>query len=503
MSRWSLALFLLSHFLLAAPLPCGEPWQFRAIGLSPAAFPNYVSLQQRRFLETIACGPLALLAVLEHYGIPVSDEERRTVVALAGHSGTDLLSLKRKAQELGLHALGVGISSDELNRLGMPAIVYLSGRGFAAVTDYRPKAFLLTYPGDEPRWVKTSEFQERFGEHGVALLLSRSAINTSQIGASESPEEETLDGSSLRFQASLIAIGKIHDSAWSRDVQLENRGSGNLEIVSVDVSCSCMQAVVDLKSIAPGAKATLSVRGSQGQYGQFLHTVAVTTNDPRQPIATIKVSGYREPEFLFPQPELLVRTVARQPFEAETRFLSPPGVLADGISVTGLPDTLTAEIAETSVPGEHRLVIRSPGLSLAGWHNLAVGVRRIGQTAPDVALLHLGVEVLPALAVRPMSVRLRHDRALGTWSRRIRISSPLEGGLAGLQCQVLGSELAAAISTALEPDIASEGDTKVFVLILSGDALLASRACGNSNGVVKIDCAAGSTKLAIRCEQPD
>lgn len=467
-----------------------------------AAFPDYVALRQRRFVENIACGPLALLTVLKHYEVPVSEDIRREILNLAGDSGTDLLTIKGKTRELGLHAVGLRASPENLRRLGLPCIAYLSGRGFAAVTAYRPQAFLLTLPGDEPRWVESEVFGKRLGAVGVALLISTSPIDERAVG--RPAEALPAAGPKLEFQSSLIAVGKIHGADWRREVTVVNRGDKPLEIAAVEVSCSCMKADVDLETIPAGEDATLTVTGSQSEYGQFLRSVAIATNDPVEPVATIKVSGFREPEFLFPQPELLVQTVAGQPFSATARFLTAADGLVEELTVEGLPDGLDASCAFRLGPtGEGMLSIESPGLPSPGWQNFTLRVVRAGQKVSDGSALHVGIEVMPALDVFPSQIRLRSQELHEAWSRRIRISTPLVGGLDDLTCDLPDPRLSAAMTAVLEPDELSAGQAAAAMLVLSGKWPDACRVLAGTAGVVRIECEAGSVEVEISCEEFD
>src|SRR5262249_41840060 len=109
-------------------------------------FPDYQEVRtSRRFGET-ACGPLSLIALANHLRLNLTAEQRTALVESAGPGGTDLLTLQRLAEGIGLHALGVEASVNKLVDLGLPAIVHLNNSGFAVATTYSSDAIEVIYP---------------------------------------------------------------------------------------------------------------------------------------------------------------------------------------------------------------------------------------------------------------------------------------------------------------------------------------------------------------------
>ncbi len=71
-----------------------------------------------------------------------------------------------------------------------------------------------------------------------------------------------------------------------------NRGSSELEILQVKAACSCVEAKVSKKSIKDGERGTIDVIfDSKDRTGRQVKTIMVYTNDPKNAIITLKMSG--------------------------------------------------------------------------------------------------------------------------------------------------------------------------------------------------------------------
>jgi len=78
-------------------------------------------------------------------------------------------------------------------------------------------------------------------------------------------------------------------------VTLRNRGKKNLEIRYIQSNCSCVAANPDKEVIKPGETAVLSIKFStQGREGSQNKAITIYTNDPRNPVQRITITGYIE-----------------------------------------------------------------------------------------------------------------------------------------------------------------------------------------------------------------
>lgn len=79
-----------------------------------------------------SCGVAALLMVLDHYGVKLSQREieQRAKLQIGGAS---LLALKELAKSVGLEAEGWRLSFEDLTRIHLPAILFIENHHFIVV----------------------------------------------------------------------------------------------------------------------------------------------------------------------------------------------------------------------------------------------------------------------------------------------------------------------------------------------------------------------------------
>jgi len=102
-------------------------------------FPNYRQLRREHLLKEMACGPLAVIAVMNHLnGTSLAPEAAEAILTTGAFSGTNFLQLKNLLESHGLHVLGVDIEASQLKKLGYPAIVHINDTGFAGLIGLLP-----------------------------------------------------------------------------------------------------------------------------------------------------------------------------------------------------------------------------------------------------------------------------------------------------------------------------------------------------------------------------
>lgn len=75
----------------------------------------------------------------------------------------------------------------------------------------------------------------------------------------------------------------------------QNRGKKNLELRYIQSNCSCVVAASDKQVLKPGETATITVNFiTEGRSGTQNKAITVYSNDPRNPVQRITVSGYIE-----------------------------------------------------------------------------------------------------------------------------------------------------------------------------------------------------------------
>lgn len=336
---------------------------------SVSGFPDYRRARRERFLSQIACGPMSLVAVLRYLDVPLTEEETESIRAAAGMKGANLLQLKGLAESHGLSALGVEVTPEKLKRMGLPAIVHLSGIGFAAALDYESEGIRLVYPLQPPRLVSDEDFTKAFGKTGRALLLSRKLLSPSSLGLGQPQERPVCDGPTLRLEQSAISVGCIHVQDWDASLVLHNDGKRMLRIKEVVPSCSCMKVAVEHDALPAGQSTTLRVKGMANAPGGFTHAIVLVTNQSEQSIVKVPVRGYVEPPVFLEQPALQMENVVEnQSAQGEVALGLAGDIGFDSVQVTipkGAP--LAAEVYE-SADGSLRLRLRWQGSARSGWY---------------------------------------------------------------------------------------------------------------------------------------
>lgn len=78
-------------------------------------------------------------------------------------------------------------------------------------------------------------------------------------------------------------------------ILFQNKGKTNLEIRSIQSNCTCVIATVDKKTLKPGETAQFQINLlTEGRMGTQNKAVTIYSNDPRNPVQRITLSGYIE-----------------------------------------------------------------------------------------------------------------------------------------------------------------------------------------------------------------
>jgi hypothetical protein len=382
------------------------------------AFPDYRKVRRDMFLKEIACGPLALLALLQEFGIRLSKGEADHLLAEAGDKGIDLLRLSELAEEHGLHTLGVAVSAAKLRQIGQKAIVHLNGVGFAAVTGYTSEGLIVVYPLQPAGVVPDDVFTKSFGDEGCALLVSQNPLSAAQLGLGSVDSVAAQQRQGLRLSRGMLSIGRIHRHDWTASVDITNTGGEPIHIERVDISCPECEAEVDSLLIAPGETTTLHVRGTWPRLGGFTHTVVLKSNQPGQETLAIPVRGYVEQPVAFDQPAVMLEDVlAGESAEIKVPIDVPPSLKAEQIKVE-IPKAapLRAEIRQEPGGGAV-LYIWFTGSEASGLHRYSMKLTADQSSDAVPVYFHLAVQVRPDVKIFPDSALVREEDWSGTWKR--------------------------------------------------------------------------------------
>jgi hypothetical protein len=388
----------------------------------PRLFPDYRKIRRERFLQEIACGPLALIRVLQELGKPLSEEEAESLVDEAGEKGIDMLRLKQLAEQHGVHALGVAISPHGLRQTGQRGIVFMDGVGFVPVLGYENDGFVVAYPLAPAGVLPDDLFARSFGKEGKALLLSDKPLVAARLGISAVPNEEKPSGPRLQAGRSILAVGRLHHKDWEASMTLTNEGSEALEIEEIKTDCSCFQAWVDNKKLAPRESTRLRAKGTQNQPGGFRYAIIIGSNGNERSPLRIPVRGYLEQPVAFDPPSVFLREVlAGAKADTVVKMELPRRMDGANLKVAAPKDgSFTAEVV-----GEDQgaaLRVHWAGAKQPGIHRAEIVVSATEGKDAVAAKLPCAVEVIPTITVFPPSLCI-DDSGGKSWTRRLSIDS--------------------------------------------------------------------------------
>lgn len=436
-------------------------------------FPEYRRIRRETFLREIACGPLALIAVLTDLGIPLSPDQIEGLLAEAGSKGIDMLRLKELAEAHGVHGLGVMVSPAELRRINQPAIVHLAGRGFAAETGFVSGGVRLVYPLQPPGIVPDDSFAASFGENGYALLLSRSPLNAVNLGLNP-PDVRPPSGPHLLLSRRVLPVGRVHRKDWGGSITLTNDGSETLRIEKVEALCNCMSARVDKAELKPGEGTELRVKGSDILPGPFTFFVELHTNEKGRQTLKVPIHGYAEQPVGFERAAAVYENVLPgQQLKVEIALDVPPTIQPKNLTVRVSDERPWIRIAQNAPvaakierrrSNEHVLALRWQGEKEPGWYRYRVDVCDGGPEIGLAAPFHLAVQVVPPVEFLPHGIAVAENEWKSGWSRRIqcKFNHAFQGSWS---VELPDTELSKRISATLKP---TSGGMEFFLSAESG-----------------------------------
>lgn len=96
-----------------------------------------------------------------------------------------------------------------------------------------------------------------------------------------------------RYDINFLRVKRV--PTIDNQVAIQNKGKKNLEIRYIQSNCSCVVATADKKVLKPGETVTLSIKFiTEGRSGTQNKAVTIYSNDPRNPVQRITITGYIE-----------------------------------------------------------------------------------------------------------------------------------------------------------------------------------------------------------------
>lgn len=397
-------------------------------------FPNFRQHRRDEFLKEIACGPLALIAILNDFGRRISPEDIDKLIAEAGNEGIDMLRLKRLAEARGLYALGAVMSPEVLKKTGQKAIIRSNKVGFAAVTGFVPDGFVVASPLRSPGIIPNDIFAKSFGSKGPVLLLSETPLTPEQFGLEKPDTANKRSGPNLVLSRSLVSVGRIHRSKWKASLSISNDGTDALEIKSLKPSCPCFSAKVEKNHLLPNESTVLHLDGEVKLYGGFTYELAIETNQKNGPRVEVPVRGFVEQPVGFAKPAVTLLGVSvGKAFEAEVELDIPSNIDAERLKILTVgPEGLEVQI-QIRKTKERFLTLRSSGVKQPGLQTWQINIYADNDEKIIRSVFYLTCDILPGIDLLPKSASLSDKEFNSEWNRIIHCSCP---GLPGEKLKV-------------------------------------------------------------------
>lgn len=226
------------------------------------------------------CGPRSLVNAAARLGIPI-DLGYFISRCATEQNGTNLLSLRNQALNIGLLAQGVQLTWEQLTALDAPAVLFLAPDHFAMV-DPREKE-PLEHPGavrfyDFPkaaRWATRKELEEVW--HGEALII-RDIL----------PRPKVLEYDSLLFDFGVVPTR----TTVTHSFHFKNVSREAVKIHGVESSCGCTVAKPSRMIFQPGESGEITVTlHLAGRRGLQRQQIKLYSGDPLSPLVILTLQG--------------------------------------------------------------------------------------------------------------------------------------------------------------------------------------------------------------------
>lgn len=371
---------------------------------------DLVDLRRQRHQQTFACGPSALLAILESMGRRPEETAIERMMAIADSGGTTFDQLRRLAAEQGFHPVGVFLTTSQLRYANLPAIAHLSHGTFVAVLGFEEEGVWLADANGDVFLMPDVMFEKHFGPVGRALLILPEPPRDRHFSAVPRDSQRAKHiRSPLEAHTSLLTLGSLPKLEWSTKLHVFNRTSTVVSNIAVTVDkdgrngCSgLVQAVVSCDRITPGAAAIVTITGRQHRPGAFQHELIIKADQTDYQLR-VPIRGLVEPTISFDRPTHTAEArLVGQPHRVELPFAVPKHVNWRTVkaAVTGVS---SAELAILQVAD--RPVIRVCARDLpVGVNRLTLSLRPGDDDSLLPATLSLKLPVLALVEFFPKSI---------------------------------------------------------------------------------------------------
>jgi hypothetical protein len=252
--------------------------------------------------QGMTCGVDALYEICLQYRLSIPFEKVHAACQ-PSEKGNSMYDLYRAAEALGFTPRGLRLTWDDLLGLDCPAIAFVQGNHFVAVTgSENGRVRVVDYPQPERLYSK-DEFLALWKGETLAVALEKEI----------EPEPAAASAPRIRFERTLVDFGMVSQGeAVKREFFFWNDGAEPLRIDRVSAGCGCTAPVLSATEIAPGEMGTLNVElDTRGRRGRDTQALALLCNDPLQPKAQLTLTGIVKVDMVYAPKSLYFGEVER------------------------------------------------------------------------------------------------------------------------------------------------------------------------------------------------
>ncbi|MGO8748424.1 MAG: DUF1573 domain-containing protein [Thermoguttaceae bacterium] len=295
------------------------------------------------------CAHWCLVRVCELFGIPlgIAEAERLLGTGRKGHTMSQLASV---LGTLGLTCVGRRVKIEELATVGFPLVVHLAKPNHFLVLTGMGKDYFRGFDGGG-EWCLLPRDQVASRWTGYVLRVDRA---TGDCATPASAPRAAVAAPYLRFRALCVDAGHVSDKEQvvKACYPFRNLGNAPLLIQAVETDCGCVTSYKPDTPVLPGASAhiELEFRAPVTGGGSFAHRAVVKSNDPRLPLAALRLVGESFTRFrVTPEVVDFGEIVFGRPATARVLIRHDPSL--EGLAIRGLRTTLASAHVDATVVG--------------------------------------------------------------------------------------------------------------------------------------------------------
>ena len=246
----------------------------------------YLLLLSSAELPDWMCGPYTLCQVAERHGT-VLDPEVVAKLARTTEAGTTMKGLADAAHQLGMKAVGQKTTYRDLLQLKTPIIALIRTQ------DSKTANHFIVIDKVERDQIETWDVNRGFAIRPKAVFESIWDGYVLVISPPRPRQKIPMDAPDIEIDTPIHDFGTLpRMESVEHTFKIKNVGNLPLEILDIDLSCTCEKVALKEHIIPPGRDTELVVRyrGSTNS-GKTRVAVYMKTNDPDEPEVVVSMFG--------------------------------------------------------------------------------------------------------------------------------------------------------------------------------------------------------------------